>query len=323
MRSPELLLNDLLPSSCIRLGRLVLNTKVPHQDFLDPLDDRPTEAEYNTNRQKNFEETRKFSKNSKLRSYLTDILSISYGAQNERITSLAAPQITTHLLGNSGTWFEEACARPGTRKWIENAIDSNRTVHLVVGFRILEDAKFARNITWDTVKGARAEVPVHSLAAGVASMALSSNTGAGGSLDSSYEQRRVFDVPGEHIFAVQYRKIKFKWLSSRTLSNTILENTRWKASWDWRGGSGDEGEDEDEDEDVLEVELTDASDMEISDEEYLSEDETARTVFPPNTSTAPDDISQISDTIAPPAPQPAASTVALPAPSYEVEPLVL
>lgn len=90
--------------------------------------------------------------------------------------------------------------------------------------------------------------------------------------DVGKDRELAFQAPGEQVFAIIYRKVKFKWLSSRTISNMSLEpNSRWKTCWDWRG-EDDEDDDEDED-DVLEAYLTDASDLDISDDEYDSEDE--------------------------------------------------
>lgn len=44
-----------------------------------------------------------------------------------------------------------------------------------------------------------------------------------------------FDAPGKLVVAVQYRKLKFKLLSSRKVSKGFLEkNTRWKSMWEWR-----------------------------------------------------------------------------------------
>lgn len=285
MRSIDLLLDDLLPSSSIRLGRLVLNAKIPDQDFCDPLSSRPLREEYNISHQKDFAETWKFSENSKLRSILTAILPISWGAQNEGITTLNASQITTYRLENSGVWFEEACAQPGIHAWLEDAMNNRKNIYLVVGFRIIEDVKLVRNVSGATTKGVAVTIPVLSPTTGISSVdtvlsSPESKVGVEGLRDVSYTQSRVFDAPGEFIFAVQYRKVKFRWLSSQTINKTALENTKWKASWSWRSisnvedGGKDEDEDEDEDgededdEEILEAYLADASDLETSEEEY-------------------------------------------------------
>lgn len=264
---PSVLLQTLLPSGSVRLGRLVLNTRSPHQDYLDPLDDdgRPSSKESLLNIHTNFEETRNSSKSSKLRSYFSDILSVSYNSQGSKVASLTAPQVTTHDLQNSGAWFQSACARAETRTWLEGAIDSGKTVYLVVGFRTLRDAKLTQSTSWDEKHGARVQAPAALLTGVVPVVDVMPGVDAGQGTHRT--QSSVFSAPGEQVFAVQYRKVKFQWMSSRTIKNIVLDDTRWKAYWDWRGI-----DEEEDDEDVLEVNLTDASDFDISDDEYFGDD---------------------------------------------------
>lgn len=263
-----MLLQTLLSSSSVRLGRLVLNTRSPHQDFLDPFDgdDRPSAKESIITEHTNFEETRNFSKSSKLRSYFADVLSVSYRSENNGVSSLSAPLVITHDLTNSGKWFQNACARSETRTWLENAIDSGKTVYLVVGFRTLRDARLTQTASFESVHGANAQLPAAVLAGvtPVADVMPGVEVGHGNRrMESS-----VFNAPGEQVFAVQYRKMKFNWLSSRKIENIVLDDTRWKAYWEWRGPEDDDSENED----VLEVDLTDPSDFDISDDEYFGDD---------------------------------------------------
>lgn len=264
----SILFQTLLPPASVRLGRLVLNTRSPHQDFLDPFDedDRPSPKECILSTHLNFEETRKFSKSSKLRSYFNDVLSVSYQSHSLGIASISAPQVTTHDLKNSGIWFRDACAVPETRTWLEGAIDNGDTVHLIVGYRTVLDARLAQSASSLTTQGARAQAPA-SVLTGVGTP-VDILPGAEGLHDTAHERSMLFDAPGEQVFAVRYRKIKFKWLSSRKIENIVLEDTRWKAYWDSRGTEVDD----EEDEDVLEVNLTDVSDYDISDDEYFCED---------------------------------------------------
>lgn len=267
MRS-SVLLQTLLSSSSVRLGRLVLNTRSPHQDYLDPFDDdgRPTTKESITTTHTNFEETRKFSKSSKLRSYFADVLSVSYRSENDGVSSLSAPHMITHDLENSGTWFQNACARAETREWLENAIDSGKTVYLVVGYRTLRDARLTQTASSESVHGANAQLPAAVLA-GVTPV-VDVKPGVEVGHGNRRTESSVLNAPGEQVFAVQYRKMKFQWLSSRKIKNIVLDDTRWKAYWEWRGPEDDDSENED----VLEVDLTDSSDCDISDDEYFGDD---------------------------------------------------
>lgn len=266
MRS-TILLPTLLSPSSVRLGRLVLNTRSPHEDFIDPLDDddRPSPKDTIVNIRKNFEETRKYSKSSKLRSYFTEFLSISYQSQSSGVSTISAPQVTVHELKNHPTWFQDACSLPGIRTWLEARIDDGKTVYLIVGFQSLRDARLLQSTSSRTSQGATAKIPVADLTGVRTPVAVTPK--AQGDHETGHEQNSAYDAPGEQIFAVQYRKIKFQWLSSRTIDNIVLDETRWKAFWDSRGTDDDE-----EEEDVLEVSLADMSDYDISDDEYIVED---------------------------------------------------
>lgn len=90
------------------------------------------------------------------------------------------------------------------------------------------------------------------------------------------DSQSTFVATGEQIYAVQYRKLKFRWFSSRKVEKSCLEHrNRWKiASAELRA---DDSEDE-EDEDVLDVDLTDELGIEYN-EVYVSEDGTVELGF--------------------------------------------
>jgi hypothetical protein len=70
---------------------------------------------------------------------------------------------------------------------------------------------------------------------------------------------------GEQICAVQYRKVRFKWFSSRDLDTAALDKeTRWKVYWNERG-------EETGTNDVVEVNLQDALELEDEHEKYTIE----------------------------------------------------
>lgn len=151
--------------------------------------------------------------------------------------------------------------------FLQDAMDDGRNIYLIVGFRTVQDASLVKYATWKKAKGAKGEVPLQLLATGITSANIVANPGVGGIRDIGNGQELTYKAPGEQVFAILYRKIKFKWLSSRSIKNMALEpNNRWKSCWDWRGPS-----DEDQ---ILEANLSDDSDLEVSDEEYTSEDET-------------------------------------------------
>lgn len=278
MKNRALLQNNLLPLDSVKLGRLVLNARNPQQDYLDPLDSIP---EATIKPQEKFHETLNSSKNVKLRYRLTALITTSFETRDTSSTTLSAVQATTYQLTNSGAWFRKACAKQETRSWFEGVIeDSDSDVYLVTGYHTVTDAQITEELTTGGKSEGAAQL-TGSLLTGVSAPApvgdlLSLRVDS--SRDTRRNQTRSFHAPGEQIYAVQYRKVEFKWLSSRSIDKTTLErNNRWKIFWSSDPRSGTDTEFDGED-DVLEADLTDEFDLE-SGETYVSEDGADEFVF--------------------------------------------
>ncbi|KAI5837887.1 hypothetical protein DFP73DRAFT_635907 [Morchella snyderi] len=233
----EHLLSVLLSLDSVKLGRLVLNAKCAHQDLLDPFENGLAEAEFVRTVQHDFSGTRKFSKLSKLRSSLSTALSASYQVHEA-----------------------------SSQRFLEKAFDNQADVYLIVGFRAVHNALIVRSATRNRTGSAIGEAHLEAVTGGI--MVL----GVGGTRSTRKGQELVCRATGDQVFAKLYRKVKLKFLSRRKAGNMALEvGNRWKSCWDWRDYEIKKKDDEDED-DIVEAALTD-SDLDISDDDYPSEDE--------------------------------------------------
>lgn len=269
MKTPAILLNSLLPFESVQLGRFVVNAMQPHQDFLD-LPVGPQTEDILIKRHENFKAILNHSRNSKIRSRLTALLSISYQTQGTSTATLIAEKATTYQLLNSGNWLENACAGDDTRTWLEKCLQYTEDVYLVVGFYTLTNPSSIQKSTFGGSTGGGVQLSI--LPSGAvpepAQNVLAARVNSAREVNNHREC--TFSGSGEHIYAIQYRKLRFSWYSSRDIKKSFLEpNNRWKIFWE-PGTRGAESEDEEED-DVLEVDFTD--DFELGfDEVYVSED---------------------------------------------------
>lgn len=252
-------LGNLLSLGSVQLGRFVLNPKSPLQGFHDPLPDRPTACDFNTCSQNDVEQTETFAKCSKLNTYLSSLLSISRERQSRNLTTIRAPLATTHELRNSSGWFEEACGKAETREWIGEAVQDDSDIYLVVGYLVVQDADIS---TW-TMSGVEGKVaaqcPTIPLHPGATATGLT--PGLLNSHGTTHNLLLVFKAPGDQIYAVHYRKLKFKWFRHAESSAFLEKKSRWKFSMEWRGN--DDGE---EGEEIIEASLEDDSDLEVAHE---------------------------------------------------------
>ncbi|KAH8144656.1 uncharacterized protein LAJ45_11317 [Morchella importuna] len=212
------------------------------------------------------------SKGSKLRIFLSDILSLSNEKRGSGVANLVAPQLTIHKPRNNSTWFEEACGKPETLEWFLKPFKNRYDVYLLVGFFILTDARLATIRTSSTLEAAGAEASALPTAVAALGDAKALVGSVRNTRDVSYGRISVLDVPGDQIFGLWYRKVKFNWFFSREPSISLSNKTRWQPLYEVRGGpevsTGNEVDSDDEEEpDMLCVSLEGDSDWEEKEEE--------------------------------------------------------
>ncbi|KAL0631811.1 hypothetical protein Q9L58_009321 [Maublancomyces gigas] len=269
MRTPAILQKSLLSIESVQLGRFVTNAMEPQQDFVDPAVG-PQPNEIIVKPQKDFKEILNHSQNSNVRSRLTALLSISYQRQGTGTTTLIAEKATTYKLLNSREWFMKACAQPRTRTWFEACLQYTEDVYLVVGFYTLTNPSSIQKSTFGALIGGGFQTP--DLAGGAVARPVQDMISArvNSAREVTNHHECTFSGSGEQIYAIQYRKLKFSWFSSRNIEKSCLErDNRWKVFWD-PGIRGEESDEEEED-DLLEVDFTDDFDLGF-DEVYVSED---------------------------------------------------
>ena len=270
----------LLDVEAVKLGRLVTSIKRPNQDFHDPPPPPPTSSPTSSTDQnqqidlpsQHFITVREAYALEHTTTHkigfaasLTSLLSTGFTRATKSKTQITADSIKTYTLANSDDWFEQATQRPASRAWIERSIDRGRDIYLIVGFHTLTDARIRQEYAAGGSSRGKIVLPIGMsvpVTAGlVMPLPLSLGNGNGpepalavdGMGAEEAVERGVFR--GEQVCALEYRRVRHRWLSSRedlvdgsTLSSKVCY---WSSVEQMRD---DEGE---EDEDVLSVELGD------------------------------------------------------------------
>lgn len=167
-------------------------------------------------------------------------------------------QLKRYVLDNSEAWFDEATHIPATRAWIERSLDRGHDIFMIVGFHTVTDASIRHESMAIASACGHAEVPVSLSLAAVGVVApLGGITNPSTSLqkDGLDGERARFIAPGEQVCAIEYRKIRHKWLSSKRIEKCQLSDVRQWPSME-RARDEEDGED-----DIIEVELEDVGDL--------------------------------------------------------------
>ncbi|KAH0607837.1 uncharacterized protein H6S33_002871 [Morchella sextelata] len=206
---PTNLTPTLLPLTSIRLGRLLLDRTAPHASYHDP----PNPPDPLIISQKNYYSNISSTSTTTLRTCLTKLLSARYNSTQTANIDLSATEAYTYYMDKSTRWFRDACDDDEVKEWLQEAMEDGNSVYLVVGYHTVVDAVVAvSNKDSGGLGGSATEGELLGVDVGR----------EGGTV-----QRMGWHAEGEQVYAVQYRKIGFKWFSSKA-EKRVLGKNRWK-----------------------------------------------------------------------------------------------
>ncbi|PWI64612.1 hypothetical protein PCL_09506 [Purpureocillium lilacinum] len=240
----------LLPQSSVKLGRLTTNIEHPHQHHHDPPSSTPPSTFASTRSAYSGEHQAAYG--AGFRSTITSLLSARFSKGTKLNVRMTTCQFRTYILDNSDAWFDEITRLPATRVWIERAIDRGDDVYLIVGIHTVTDASVVHESAVGNGSGVQAGIPV-----GLSLTAAGVVAPLGDVVDPSVTFQRQgldgararFVASGEYVCAIDYRKLRHEWLSSKRIERVRLSNVRQWSSME-RARDEEDGED-----DIIEVEL--------------------------------------------------------------------
>ncbi|KAH6681180.1 hypothetical protein F5X68DRAFT_212083 [Plectosphaerella plurivora] len=251
-----LLSQQLLPLGDVQLGRFTTSIEHPLQNFNDPEYGASPEAVVSV--QNSFVDSSGQRANSGLASSLTSLLTWSLSRRAKTEVQVEAETTTTYTLRNSEKWFTEAISLPGTRRWIMKAAENGYDIHMVVAFHAVTNSRINRGQLRGRDMDGKASIPV-GVALGAAGVPVPFSEmfdiGVSGTANASSAAQTSFEVPGEYVCAQQYRRLRYRWLSSKDVSKARLSQstTCWSCL---EGRTRDPYQPIDED-DIFEVEIED------------------------------------------------------------------
>ncbi|KAI9859118.1 MAG: hypothetical protein M1813_007074 [Trichoglossum hirsutum] len=212
--SPSILLSQFfLPLSAVSLGRFVISLDDPHQDFYDHLRNSGPEV--------------------------TERVQTQYDSIH-------------HSIKHQN--FRDAVQSKETQKWIERTIDEGEDIYVVVAYHTLFDTRIIEQLGGQSAASGNLEIPVsRALTASNVVVPFTNITDPrlGGSRDHRKDEQTRFIAPGEQIYAVQYRKVRWRWFTSNKVDKMTLAKKAWWERYDRPRYL------ESESEDMIEVELED------------------------------------------------------------------
>jgi hypothetical protein len=257
MTSNILLRQFFLPQDSIKLGRFITSIDHPHQNYHDPTCAKAPQALISL--RGSYTGTYQTDTSSGFGSALTSLMSAAFSKHAKTKVRVATDRVTTYILQNSDRWFEEATKMLPTRSWIERQVDQGYDIYVIVGFHTVTDARVIQEYMHAKSTEGQLKLPGSLSLTAVGAIAPLGNIidpRVGGHCHDLDGANAQFLAPGEHVCALQCRKMCHKWLSSKNIDQSRLSKLpRWASVETWR-------DDEEGDDDIFEVELNEVKSLE-------------------------------------------------------------
>jgi len=250
-----LLPQGLLPTTSMRLGRFIVTVDDPHlSPFHDPKIEVKSDSDIFESTFLNYNGDQHADSGNKFAAGLPSLLSGSVTRKTGRSCAVSADSVTTYQLTNPVARFKEAVKDDATRKWFEARKDEGcGDFYFVVGYHVMVNAVIEISKEKSSGTSGRLNVPV-STALAASGILLPVGGVTDPEFEAEYEKSQGgtvrFEAPGDRVSALQYRKVSFKWLSSKNLDKATLGKDNV-----WESLLRVKGEAEEEEEDMAQVEL--------------------------------------------------------------------
>ncbi|GIK05261.1 hypothetical protein Aspvir_009365 [Aspergillus viridinutans] len=120
----------------------------------------------------------------------------------------------TYELRNPLQWFNALIEQPGSREWLQTMNRRGADIFLVTGCRSLQDARVTLHRKHQKTNGINVMVDVGMVASAAAGAPLPVPTGLEIGIQAEQktldQQNEQYVAPGEQVFAIQYKKLRFK-----------------------------------------------------------------------------------------------------------------
>jgi hypothetical protein len=185
------------------------------------------------------------SKSNSLSAVVTTLLGPVLNFRKEEVLVIAAEACKTRTLTNSTNFFFQASKSSIVQDWLEQVWREGKKAYIMVGIKTILDAQITLQLAKSKEVAFQTKLPGSLVLTAATQGIISTLGGLETLLDSevstTHEQGRSslssYIMPGEHIIAIQYRKVDFAWFRRGSFNAPGLKDaTSWKVYVGSRGG---------------------------------------------------------------------------------------
>ncbi|KAF9630329.1 hypothetical protein BFW01_g891 [Lasiodiplodia theobromae] len=258
MAPPYLVLPQLLPLHAVPVGSLVCSLLEPHVDIFKQQLGPDVSPGFQTTALDLSGFVQK-SRETRFYAALTQLLNVHTQPGSAGGTHLASKAVKRYEMTSHREAFAELCASEDARAWLEESVRAGEKCYLIVGVTTVLDARVSQAHAKRVATGVDLTAPVSTALTGGIDVFGVLDPGVGFEKSRATEECVSFEAPGEMIWAIAYRRIKFRSFRKNVDTAFLDKAIHWKPMMNQRAKNA-------ADEEELEVEL---DDIDLEDEDEL------------------------------------------------------
>ena len=212
-----ILTNIALSLNSVTVGSLVPDIHLPHKDAFRVVD-LVQEEDLHIHHQDASKGLMNYSKSSSLQARLSKLFSASAHSALPSSSELSTREGKIYELKNPKAMFKKLCADQSARDWLEDGIRENEKSYFIIGISTFFDGEISVSNAKSKGLSADVNVPIDGGAVGGGK----AKVGLSASHETNQENTFSTSVPGEQIYAICYRRVKFKPLTRKSVDSARL-----------------------------------------------------------------------------------------------------
>ncbi|KAJ9271591.1 hypothetical protein DTO212C5_2383 [Paecilomyces variotii] len=225
----------------VELASLIPNIRDPELDAMEnpyPLQ----RSDYTVKRVHDYSALLRTQRTRKGEAVLSKV--VKFTSKKTRLSNMHLEARTGYIytLRKPSVWFRRLCEDKIIRHWLQEQIEDGNVVHFVVGLHTLFDAATSSNANLAMQHSGELTMPV-SDAGGWSNLSHAGDFSLSGGQWYNKDSQNACKAPGEQIFAIRVKKVKFRFWDTHDVENVRLgKNSYWKMASDNRSATEDDSE---------------------------------------------------------------------------------
>jgi len=229
MRPIYLLTNVPYNLEDIPLGGLLSDLRYPNQDVLNiaNVGGAGAPADVAVRTESNIQHGLQTSERSWFDAQISRLIATSYQRSSNDDVRISSHDGRIYELKQPKALFKRLCQNSEVKEWLQDDIKNRSKSYMIVGYRTFRDASTAAHQGSSKEIAIKAQVPLTDLAATVPGVAVGLDLGGGGGQASTAEGNAQATFPGERIYAICYRRVKFDFKPWSSTEPRLKNENQW------------------------------------------------------------------------------------------------